>query len=469
MINRKLLLDKQVLNKLKTLNESEDDKYYRMSAEEYHDLLFFAGYNPRVTKLKKFQGKPLWIDGDVDLRRTPIKSLGNVAHIQGNLDISGTNIESLEGITVTRHIWDSNTPLRRKKDMQEIADKKEQMMSDRENKTREEENPVIDDEDLKAIALFKFLVANGDVNEPDDEDKETIKKLKAELEVLQKQYDESEDSEEYNKLYDRIFEIESELEDLEPKFDVYDIFKKRYSHYGMTTFELLDYDSRDKEYTVGTSEEMDDAAYDYAKSYLDDVGIDGFNNSFIENYLDDNAVREVFEEHYEDLVRDSPDSYFEPDDYQLTDEQELRIEKLQEYIEELENYISDKEDEQNDLNDQIEEPEDYRKAYEEIQKLIDEAQSKKDDAEEELDDIKPIQEPTEEMIEDKIQSLVDDDMESPIRSLKNHGLEIRNFIDEERFARGLVDSDGWGIMNSYDGRYDEVRVANEVFYVMRVN
>jgi hypothetical protein len=73
------------------------------------------------------------------------------------------------------------------------------------------------------------------------------------------------------------------------------------------------------------------------------------------------------------------------------------------------------------------------------------------------------------MIEDKVQSLVDDDMESPIRSLKNHGLEIRNFIDEDRFARGLVDSDGWEIMNGYDGRYDEVSVANEVFYVMRVS
>jgi predicted nuclease with TOPRIM domain len=88
---------------------------------------------------------------------------------------------------------------------------------------------------------------------------------------------------------------------------------------------------------------------------------------------------------------------------------------------------------------------------------------------EELDSIEVDTEPTEEMIEDKVNELVRDVRRDPLDYLKNLGLPIKEYIDEDELAQGLVNSDGWGIMNSYDGNYDSIDVAGETYYIMRVN
>ena len=48
-------------------------------------------------------------------------------------------------------------------------------------------------------------------------------------------------------------------------------------------------------------------------------------------------------------------------------------------------------------------------------------------------------------------------------------MNIKNFIDEDEFAKSLVESDGWGIMNGYDGTYETVYVNDETYVVMRTN
>ena len=53
--------------------------------------------------------------------------------------------------------------------------------------------------------------------------------------------------------------------------------------------------------------------------------------------------------------------------------------------------------------------------------------------------------------------------------LKNLGYGIKEYIDEDELAQGLVDSDGWGIMNSYDGNYDSEEVNGVTYYIMRIN
>ena len=470
MINRKLLLEKQVLNSLKYLNEQESEDYYEINAKEFEELFELSGKHPNVTKLKRFQGKPLLIKGNLDLRGSKINNLGKIAKVVGNLDISSTNIESLGNTIITGHIWDSNTPLRKKKDMEEIQEKKDNMSEDRINKTREVDNPTIDDVDLKAIAVYKILQSDGEVNKTDEEIEEKIKSLELELEELNKKYDESDNSEEYGKIYDRILEIEEELGDLKPEFDVYDLYEKRYTHYGLTTFEILEYSRRDKEYAVGTEEEMDKAAMEYAKSYIDDVGLDGFNSGFVDDCINERYFESYVREFYEDDIRYNPEVYFNDEDYSLTSEQEERIEELQKYVETLEQFISDKEDEQSELENEIEEPEDYKTAYEEIQKLIDDATTKKETAEEEIEGIKPdTDEPTEEMIEDALDSRISDANYNRVSWIREHGGDIRDFIDNDEFANKLVQSDGWGVMNNYDGHYDYVRIEGNLFYVMRVN
>jgi hypothetical protein len=65
--------------------------------------------------------------------------------------------------------------------------------------------------------------------------------------------------------------------------------------------------------------------------------------------------------------------------------------------------------------------------------------------------------------------LVRDVKRDPLDYLREYGLPIKEYIDEDELAKGLVDSDGWGIMNSYDGTYDSEDVNGETYYIMRTN
>jgi len=235
--------------------------------------------------------------------------------------------------------------------------------------------------------------------------------------------------------------------------DVYMMYPQpRYTHYGLQQFEVLIPGFKNNEYTVGTEEEMDDAALQYAKNYVDDVGAEGFNESFIEDYLDVDAIVNMAEEDYEYQIRDYPDSYFSDSDYELTYEQEQRIEQLESQIEDLEQQKLEL-----DSDD-----ENYYDYEEDLDNQIEALQ-------EELDSIEVDTEPTEEMIENKVYELVRDVRRDPLDYLKNYGLNIKEYIDEDELAQGLVNSDGWGIMNSYDGQYDTEEVNGVTYYIMRVN
>ena len=73
------------------------------------------------------------------------------------------------------------------------------------------------------------------------------------------------------------------------------------------------------------------------------------------------------------------------------------------------------------------------------------------------------------MIENKVAELVRDVRRDPLDYLKNLGYNIKDYIDEDELAQGLVDSEGWGVMNSYDGNYDSEEVNGVTYYIMRIN
>jgi hypothetical protein len=110
----------------------------------------------------------------------------------------------------------------------------------------------------------------------------------------------------------------------------------------------------------------------------------------------------------------------------------------------------------------------YNQEQEELQNKIDEATENRDKAQEELDDIEPDKEPTQEMVDNVVEDRVNDVMRDPISFIREMGLDIKNFINEKDLAEALVESDGWGVMNGYDGNYDSESVNNETYYVMRV-
>ena len=124
-MGNKVRLTEQGLRQLiKRIVEEVDGEYYKISPEEYLDLLKLSGYHGRgISRLPKFQGKPLWITGDLKINNTPTDSLGNVGYVDGSLDISNTKISDISNINVKKHVWDSGTPIERKRLAAELQKK----------------------------------------------------------------------------------------------------------------------------------------------------------------------------------------------------------------------------------------------------------------------------------------------------------------------------------------------------------
>ena len=449
-----LLTNKELHQIVEQIVEQVEGDYYKISPEEYIQLMSLGSYHGKaITKMRKFQGKPLWITGDLNLADTPTDSLGNVGYVEGNLNISRTKVSSIEGTNVKGYVSDYNTPRERIKEKQELNDKLTKQESLRDDDEWNLRNG--DETGEKAHALFDSLVNSGDINLLSDEDKEKLTILRRKLQDLEQEYEGLDDNDDRAyEVQEAIDETQSEIDELEENdADVYMMYPQpRYTYYGLTQFEVLVPGFKNREYTVGTEEEMDEAALQYAKNYIDDVGAEGFNESFIEDYLDVDAIVNMAEEDYEYQVRDYPDSYFSDDDFELTEEQEQRIEQLESQIEDLE-------------QQKLELDSDDENYYDYEEDLDNQIEALK----EELDNIEVDTEPTEDMIDNKVAEYVRDVRRDPLEYLKNLGLSIKEYIDEDALSQGLVDSDGWGIMNSYDGRYDSEEVNGVTYYIMRTN
>ena len=454
-MNEKIILTNKDLHRIvKQIVEQVEGEYYKISPQEYLQLMSLGSYHGKaITKMKRFEGKPLWITGDLNMSSTPTDSLGNVGYIDGSLNISNTNVSNISGTKVKSWVSDSNSPRERFREKEELNAKLTIQESLRENDEWALEQG--DETGEKAHALFDNLVNIGEIEPLSDEDKEKLTILQRKLQDLEQEYDNLDDNDErVYELQDAIDETDSEIAELEENnVDVYMMYPNpNYGHYGLLQFEVLIPGFKGNEYSVGTEGEMDEAALQYAKNYIDDVGADGFNESFIEDYLDVDAIVNMAEDDYDYQVRDYPDSYFSDSDYELTYEQEQRIEQLESQIEDLEQQKLEL-----DSDD-----ENYYDYEEDLDNQIEALQ-------EELDSIEVNTEPTEEMIENKVNELVRDVRRDPLDYLKNYGLDIKEYIDEDELAQGLVDSDGWGIMNSYDGQYDTEEVNGVTYYIMRVN
>ena len=454
-MSRKLrLTESELYRVIKRIILETEDEYYRISPEDYLDVMQYASYNGNVfRKMKQYGGKPLYITGDLDLGGKDVRDIGPIAYVDGSLDIRNTKVSDLGGLQVKKYISDGGSPRERIREKQELNAKLAQQ-----DVLRDSDEWVLEQGDEtgeKAHALFDNLVNVGEIESLSDEDKEKLTILRRKLQDLEQEYEGLDDNDDrVYEVQESIDETQSEIEELEENdVDVYMMYpNQRYSHYGLQQFEVLISGFRDREYTVGTEEEMDAAALQYAVSYIDDVGADGFSESFIEDYLDVDSIVNMAEEDYDYQVRENPESYFSDSDYELTDEQEERKD-------ELETMIYDLEQQKLELDSDDENYYDYE---EDLDNQIEALQ-------EELDNIEVDTEPTEDMIDNMVESLVRDVRRDPLDYLRNYGLDFKEYVDEDALAQGLVDSDGWGIMNSYDGQYDTEEVNGVTYYIMRIN
>jgi hypothetical protein len=63
-----------------------------------------------------------------------------------------------------------------------------------------------------------------------------------------------------------------------------------------------------------------------------------------------------------------------------------------------------------------------------------------------------------------------DDVKRDVQHYMNEfGLNYEDYIDKDEFITGLIDSDGYGMVASYDGEVSEYYIKDETFYVVRLN
>jgi hypothetical protein len=316
-----------------------------------------------------------------------------------------------------------------------------------------------DDVALKAHALFNWLMDNNEIEPLTNEDKIEIQRIKDEIERLQTEYDNSEEVR--TDLLDEIEDLEDTLDEYDSKIDVYNIIPNG-KYYDMTQFEVINAGLEGRGYAVGDASEMDDSANQYVENLIDDIGYAGFSSSFARSYIDEDAVVSYAEDVYYEDVQNNPDVYFDDSERELSGKQEEKIEILKMRISQTQQIISELEDTKDGENEENDEIVDEK--IEELEDLIVEYE----DEIQEIED-SPEGDFPQDMVDEKVEDLVADVKNDPESFMNEFGLEWEDYIDKDAFIEGVIESDGYGIVNSYDGNYDEEYVNDILFYVMRID
>jgi len=230
----------------------------------------------------------------------------------------------------------------------------------------------------------------------------------------------------------------------------------RGSYYDTDEFEVKDVGI----FAVGTDDEMMSSAKEYLEDYIEEVGYGGYDNSLLEEYIDEEEVAYYAKDFYEDDVYSNPESYLDDDKRMLSSKQkeqvdifEMRKDRLGRSIEQFLNGLGGENDEW------------YRKKIEELEVIIEEFN-------EEIEMIKG--DPDGDYPETLVSQVIDDNVSEvkrdPMRFIDDFGLEISNYINKEKFIKEIINNDGYGdILNRYDGTADEMFLGEDLFFVMRID
>ena len=176
--------------------------------------------------------------------------------------------------------------------------------------------------------------------------------------------------------------------------------------------------------------------------------------------LDTDDIVDYAEELFNQDIYESPESYFDDEQRELSDRQEEEIQVKRLFIQRAENQISTMEDQMDGDND-----DDIQEKIDELNELIESYQDEITEIEENPEGDFP-----EDLIEDMIADKVRDVRDDPEEFMETYGLEWDRFINRDEFIKGVIEEDGYGqSLNTYDGSADEVKVGDQWFYVMRID
>jgi hypothetical protein len=422
---------RKIIKSILTEQEGENDVV--LTPEEYSEILKLVGYRgSNVNNLKKYKGKNIIVNGKLNLSYKPVYDLGKIT-VNGGVDLSRTNIKSIDGITTNGTIWTWDTPYQRKKDYEAYLKKLAEQDYLREI-GKWDSDSKLDDQGKCANALFKYLVSSS-YEEKQEGDKERLKQLEAEKERREQIEKETEDDENLAE----IGRINDEINEIEQRIDVYDLVPdyKRFRLYG---FKVAEPKGLSKfTYYVGDEHDTEATAIDVALDSFDSAG--GVENAVSEWVINDNIDKEELKDYFRDgeydNVKDNLEDYFDEDDFEYSDP------KVQERIDEITELLEDSESL---------------------------SQEEYDELNEELDDLKDSDKDVpEHLIDEKVESLLDDLVDDPRELIRNYGLDISNFVDIDEIAKDVVRSDGYGsVINYYDGTEDSIEYDGETYYIFGI-
>ena len=410
----------------------------------------------KVALLKKFDGDESYFDApDNKFTNGWIMGTNELARIKQYIDLY-----IRERYAKELEIWgDKEKAAIERKRLQRVEEQRiENQLINEANERRDNDEWSLDnlsegDMGSCAHALFNFLISEGTFEEKTPENIERLQQAEAQLEVLQNRLDNEENANEDTDLVSEIEALEDEITELKRLKDVYDILPV--GDYVLKEFTTTDFQGRWK---VGDSDDTEREAIRYVKDLIGDMGYEGFNESFVTEHFDEDSYKVYLREFFESDVYDSPESYLDDSDRELSRGQVARITELKEIIQGLEF-------ERDSLDGEDEEYEsEYERLNDEITILQEEIQEIEDDPDGDYDSDK---------LDDVVESKVSDykydakDFHSTFFGDDFKQWVVDNgFINEDDFAQAVVDSDGYGAtLNNYDGSEDSISFEGETYYI----
>jgi hypothetical protein len=413
--------------------------------------------------LKKFDGTETYYNAPDDSFRTGwIFGTEKLEKILSRINsyISTTFADQLK-IWNDKELAEKETQ-RLNREANERAQRQQLERAEQRRQTNEWDLEDTDDIGLRANALFKYLVSIDNLQELTPEIKARIVAAERELAQYQEQYDSQENADEDTDLVDNIAALEVELDEYKELTDVYTLLPAQYGHYGLTQFEnILD----GTEWAVGNESEMEEASREAVESLIDDIGIEGFNPSFIENHIDEDGVESYIRDFFNHDVYDSPESYLDDDDKEISSSQKQEIAELRQEEIELDT-------ERDELNS-----DDFEEDY--IEQRTSEIETRLLEIQDEIEEIN--NNPDGDYDEEAIEKAIDDKVSEYTGNIESFvsnfiGIDYvqwirdHDFIDKDAFIESIVDADGYGIsLNSYDGDVNEEVVDGRTYYIIRVS
>jgi hypothetical protein len=410
----------------------------------------------KVALLKKFEGDESYFDApDEKFTSGWIMGTNELARIKQYIDLYIREKYSKE-----LEIWgDKEKAAIERRRLERVAQQRiENELINEANERRANDEWSLDnlsngDTGSCAHALFNFLISEGTFEAKTPENIERLQQAEAQLEVLQNRLDNEENANEDTDLVSDIETLEDEITELKNLKDVYDILPV--GDFILKEFTTTDFQGRWK---VGDSDDTERAAVLYVKDMIGDMGYEGFNESFVTEHFDDNSYKVYLRDFFESDVYDSPESYLDDSDRELSRGQVARIAELKEIIQGLESERDSLDDEDEEYSDEFE------RLNDEITEREDEIQEIEDDPDGDYDS-------------DKLDSIVDDKISDYKYNAKDFhstffGDDFKqwiidnDFIDENEFAQAVVDSDGYGTtLNNYDGSEESISFEGETYYI----